>query len=292
MALPIVVGVDGSEAGLQAADWGADEAALRGVPLRLVHASLWESYERAVFPGAPETSERVLRDVLVEAAVKRVQQRVPDMKIVTQVVAEGPVPLLVQEAHGASALILGSRDRSGVAELLPDSVSLAVAGRAECPVIVVRGGSEDRDGAVTRGRVVLGVGEEGASANAIRFALEEAERRGAVLEAVRAWVRPGHAPAGHPLIKGEPAHAREQSAVQALDAALGEVPAGVRLHRRVVEGSARHVLLDASHEADLLVLGARRRPGHFGLHLGRVAHAALTRSSCPVAVVPEQAQHI
>ncbi|WP_448316081.1 universal stress protein, partial [Streptomyces sp. CO7] len=45
MRLPLVVGVDGSEQSLGAVDWAADEAALRGLPLRLVHASLWERYE-------------------------------------------------------------------------------------------------------------------------------------------------------------------------------------------------------------------------------------------------------
>ncbi|WP_159062512.1 universal stress protein, partial [Streptomyces caniscabiei] len=39
--LPVVVGVDGSEPSLRAVDWAADEAALRGAPLRLVYASLW-----------------------------------------------------------------------------------------------------------------------------------------------------------------------------------------------------------------------------------------------------------
>ncbi|MFC8434947.1 universal stress protein [Streptomyces sp. NPDC057253] len=34
-----MVGVDGSEPGLRAVDWASDEAALRGLPLRLVHAS-------------------------------------------------------------------------------------------------------------------------------------------------------------------------------------------------------------------------------------------------------------
>lgn len=54
MTLPLVVGVDGSEAGLWAADWAADEAALHGLELRIVHASLWERYEGPVFPPAPE----------------------------------------------------------------------------------------------------------------------------------------------------------------------------------------------------------------------------------------------
>ncbi|MGC0328001.1 nucleotide-binding universal stress UspA family protein [Streptomyces sp. SAI-170] len=292
MDLPIVVGVDGSEAGLRAADWAADEAALRGVPLRLVHASLWECYERAVFPAAPERLERILADVLVEAAAERARQRAPDMKTSTQVVAEGPVPALIHEAHDASALVLGARDRNGAAELLLGSVGLTVVGRADCPVVVVRGGNKDTAVARPHDRIVVGIGEWEASANAVRFALEEAERRGAVLEAVRVWRHPGHATTDHPLLIGEPAHVREQLAVQALETALSEASPGVRLRKRAMEGDARRVLLDASRDADLLVLGARRRPGHFGLHLGRVAHAALTRSACPVAVVPEQARHL
>lgn len=53
MELPLVVGVDGSEPSMRAVDWAADEAALRGVPLRLVYASLWERYEG---PRSPRTS--------------------------------------------------------------------------------------------------------------------------------------------------------------------------------------------------------------------------------------------
>ncbi|MFJ5999063.1 universal stress protein [Streptomyces sp. NPDC092370] len=40
MDLPLVVGVDGSEPSLRALDWAADEAALHGVPLRVVYACL------------------------------------------------------------------------------------------------------------------------------------------------------------------------------------------------------------------------------------------------------------
>jgi nucleotide-binding universal stress UspA family protein len=63
----------------------------------------------------------------------------------------------------------------------------------------------------------------------------------------------------------------------------------VRVRRQTVEGLARKVLVEASATADLLVVGARRRHGQFGLQLGRVAHAALHHSACPVAVVPQRA---
>lgn len=285
MDLPVVVGVDGSEPSLRAVDWAADEAALRGLPLRVVYASLWERYEHAVFATGGDRSEQILNGVFVAAAAERARTRIPDLQISTQVIPDGPTPVLVREARNASVLVLGYRGRGDVAELLLGSVSLTVAGRADCPVIVVRGGHNEGDGAYRH--IVLGVGEEAATANAVRFALEEAERRGALLEAIRAWRRPAHETTDHPLLAGKSAHTHEQRAVETLEAALRAAPAGVEPHRRTAEGSARTVLLDASHGADLLVVGARRHPGHFGLQLGRVAHTVLHHAACPVAVVPE-----
>ncbi|MFI6935799.1 universal stress protein [Streptomyces sp. NPDC050287] len=285
MHLPVVVGVDGSEPSLRAVDWAADEAALRGLPLRVVYASLWERYEHAVFATGGDPSEQILNGVFVAAAAERARARIPDLQVSTQVIPDGPTPVLLREARDASVLVLGSRGRGDVPELLLGSVSLTVAGRADCPVIVVRGGHDEGDGAYRR--IVVGIGEEAATANAIRFALEEAERRGALLEAVRAWRRPAHETTDHPLLAGKSAQAHEQRAVETLEAALRAAPAGVELRRRTAEGSARRVLLDASHGADLLVVGARRHPGHFGLQLGRVAHTVLHHAACPVAVVPE-----
>jgi nucleotide-binding universal stress UspA family protein len=88
-------------------------------------------------------------------------------------------------------------------------------------------------------------------------------------------------------MSGEPARLHEQQAVEALETALQDVPADVVAHRHVVEGHTRAVLVDASRDADLLIVGARRRPGHYGLQLGRVAHGVLHHSACPVAIVPE-----
>ncbi|MEW1923030.1 universal stress protein [Streptomyces sp. NPDC088360] len=289
MELPLVVGVDGSDTSLRAVDWAVGEAALRGAPLRLVYASLWERYEGTAFAGEMgQTSEPVQADTIVDAAAQRAHRREADVKISTEVLLDEPVPALLDEGRNACALVLGSRGRSGIAELLLGSVCLAVAARADCPVIVLRGSHDNRARPATHGRVVVGVGEVPESSAAVRFAVQEAAHRGVSLEAVRAWRCPAHETTDHPLLTGEPARLHEQRAASLLEAALLNLPVEVELHRRTVEGPAQKALLAASADADLLVVGARRRHGRFGLQLGRVAHAVLHHSACPVAVVPQR----
>ncbi|MFI9565910.1 universal stress protein [Streptomyces rishiriensis] len=290
MDLPIVVGVDGSEPSLRAADWAADEAALRGAPLRLVYASLWERYEgESLAEDVDKPSEQLRAEDIVRVAAARARRRQAGLEISTDVLPEEPEYALVREGRRAVALVLGTRGRAGLAEVLLGSVSLSVAAHADCPVIVVRPGNDNQVRAGARARVVVGVGEQGADSAALRFAVEEARLRRASLDAVRAWRCPAHESTDHPLFAGEPARLHEQHAAEVLDAALKETPADVDLHRRTVEGPAGRVLLNASHEADLLVVGARRNQGHLGLRLGRVAHAVLHHCASAVAVVPERA---
>ncbi|MEX3100966.1 universal stress protein [Streptomyces sp. ST1015] len=250
---PVVVGVDGSEASLRAVEWAADEAALRGAPLHLVHASTWRQ-------DAEDGWRRDCR--LLESAAHRAHRRVSDVRISTEVAAEDPEHALLRAARDATALVLGNRDRTGLAGLLRGSVSAAVAARAECPVIVVRG----RHGSAAHGRVVVGVGGPAA----VRFAVREAVVRDAELEAVRTW----RAPAGEN---------HEQRASAALERALRHAPERLRIRRRTAEGQARRLLVSASFAADLLVVGTRSRAGRLGL----VTHRVLRDAACPVAVVPE-----
>ncbi|MFJ9025656.1 universal stress protein [Streptomyces sp. NPDC102259] len=288
MDLPIVVGVDGSGPSLRAVDWAADEAALRGIPLRVVYASLWERYEgESLAEDIGKPSEQVRAEDIVRVAAERARLRRAAVEISTDVLPEEPEYALVREGRRAVALVLGTRGRGGLAEMLLGSVSLSVAAHADCPVIVVRPGNDNQVRVGARGRVVVGVGEQGADSAALRFAVREAGLRHASLDAVRAWRCPAHESTDHPLLVGEPARLHEQHAVEALDRALKETPADVDLHRLTVEGPARRVLLNASHEADLLVVGSRRNQGHLGLQLGRVAHAVLHHAGCAVAVVPE-----
>ncbi|MET8247670.1 universal stress protein [Streptomyces sp. NPDC005202] len=290
MELPLVVGVDGSDSSLTAVGWAVGEAARHGLPLRLVYASLWERYEGTVPSGSLDRpSEQVMAEHIVAAAAERARLRNPDVKVSTDTIPEEAASALLSEGNHASALVIGSRGRGGLKGLLLGSVGLTVAARAHCPVIVVRG-----DGAALGGtheRILLGAGDPDTSGEAVRFAFREAEVRGCTLDVVRAWRRPAFETSGAAALAEEPAHQHEEWASALLDALLRDAMAdhpAVRVRRTTVEGPAHKVLADRSAAADLVIVGTRRRVGHFGLQLGRVSHTLLHHAQCPVAIVPER----
>ncbi|WP_155056078.1 universal stress protein [Streptomyces blattellae] len=291
MDLPLVVGVDGSDSSLQAVDWAVDEAARHGLHLRLVYASRWERYEgaRPSF-GTDRPAEEVMAEHIVASSAERARLRDPEVKVSGEVFPDDAVSALLHAGPEAFALVTGSRGRGELAGMLLGSVSLTVAARAVCPVIVVRGAEQNLRGAF--GRVVVGVGDSTEGSGAVRFAFGEAGARGCAVEAVRAWRGPAHEHVDHPLLADDAARAHEERAsVNLTDALRGVVRdhPDVDVHRRPVEGPAHKVLLAASARADLVIVGAPRRHGHFGLQLGRVAHVLLHHSECPVAVVPQRA---
>ncbi len=93
-------------------------------------------------------------------------------------------------------------------------------------------------------------------------------------------------------VSGEdPGNQPETAASELLDRLVTEAAKehpDVPLRTATVEGPARKVLVDRTAAADLVVLGARRRTGHFGLQLGRVAYFLPHHADCPVAVVPQK----
>lgn len=288
MTLPLVTGVDGSEESLMAVDWAVDEAARHGLPLRLVHASRWERYERAVpSHSLNRQSERVFLENLVATAAERAGRRNPEVKVTTEIVPDDAADALLCDDDNAFALVTGARGRGELTGLLLGSVGLAVAARARCPVIVVRG---DKAGlAGSHERILLGAGEPATGEEAVRFAFGEAEARGCALDVVRAWRCPARESADDPALADEPSRGHEERASELLDALLRDAMAdhpGVRVQRVVVEGPAHGVLVRRSAAADLVIVGARRRHGRLGLQLGRVSHTLLHHADCPVAVVP------
>ncbi|MGW7412378.1 universal stress protein [Streptomyces sp. NPDC054863] len=289
MELPLIVGVDGSESSLQAVDWAADEAARSGLPLRLVHASLWENYDSAAFSYDFAGATRMdVAERTVIAAADRAAKRQADLTVSTAVVSDDARTALLREAHDASALITGTRGLGPLTELLLGSVSLAVAARAQCPVIVVRGGKANRDGIY--GKVLLGVQQPAPDHASVRFALRQAKARSCALEAVAAWRSPAQDPRLLPSASARFTRSYEQQVAARLDDALraADDHPGIRVIRTTAEGPAHKVLRDLTATADLLVLGAHHRRTPVGLHLGPTAHALLHHSRCPVAIAANQ----
>ena len=271
MTIPLVVGVDGSESSLEAVDWAADEAVRHGVPLHLLHAAA----------GDCDASD------VISAATARAEEGAPKVRLSSEVTHADAASALVGTGRNAFALVLGSRGLGDLAELLLGSVSLTVAARADCPVVVVRGAAEHRDAGF--GSIVVGVEEEKSSGTAVQFALREAHVRRCRLVAVHAWSAPFGAIAT-PQAPSWPLEAHRRAPAQVLDDALlgtAEKYRDALVSRRAIEGPARQALLEAASEADLLVVGARRRLGHPGLQLGLINHAVLHHAPCPVAVVPQ-----
>ncbi|NEB74248.1 universal stress protein [Streptomyces sp. SID14478] len=282
---PVVVGVDGSRSSLRAINWAADEAELHEVPLRVVHASLWQRYETGVETEDPDPfGDRRL----IDEALSWARAQHPGVKVLYEVLPEEPRAALLREARSARLLVLGSRGRGSIPELLLGSVSLGVAARANCPVVVLRGRQDNRVPAPGRNPVLVGVAHSPETSTAVQFAQTEALLRKAPLTAIRAWHCPPHETIDHPLLSVEPARLYERRAAAMLGSATRHVPDGVDIRRVTVEGTARRVLLDASYGGGLLVVGARRRHGQVGLQLGRVGHALLHHAACPVVIVPEQ----
>lgn len=271
MTIPLVVGIDGSEASLEAVDWAADEAVRHEVPLHLLHAAARDH----------EASD------VIGAASERARKGAPTVPLSSEVLHADASSALVDKGRNAFALVLGSRGLGDLAGMLLGSVSLAVAAHADCPVVVVRGGVAHRNSRF--GNVVVGVEDGEGSGTAVQFAFREAHVRRCRLVAVHAWSVPVGTP-GPPGLSGYALQASRHPPAQVLAEALRETAErypDVPVSSEVVEGPTRRALLEAAAGADLLVVGARRRLGHIGLQLGLVNHAVLHHAPCPIAVVPQ-----
>ena len=132
----IVVGVDGSEVSQSALQWAIDEARRRNAVVEAIHA-----WHQPFMTGYAELGEMDLGDYgteaqkVLDAAVAAVDTA--GVTVETAVVAGGPSQVLVEQAKGASLLVVGSRGRGGFSGLLLGSVSQQAAHHAPCPVVII-----------------------------------------------------------------------------------------------------------------------------------------------------------
>ncbi len=282
---PVVVGVDGSEESLLAAEWAALEANRQRLPLRIVSAPAMMPRMHAT-QVSPATAASVLRGASARAlrtAVTRAEEVAPGLEIASDLLSGPPALAVAGSGSGAAMLVVGTRGAGGFAAMILGSVSRYAAQRATCPVIVIRQASM----AVHR-EVAVGVRDPQDATEALTFAFEEATVRHADLVVVHAWY--WFPSALRATVDQDamdtPFHPEQISdeASRSLAASLNrwrEKYPDMRVRHDVIHGHPARVLANYSARADLVVIGRHGSPG-----IGSILHALLDHARGPVAIVP------
>jgi nucleotide-binding universal stress UspA family protein len=135
--------------------------------------------------------------------------------------------------------------------------------------------------------VVVGFDGSAAALSAVHYGAREALRRGCALRIVHAFGWPVILPPFHAPYD-EHGHGPRAAMLALLARTAHEVQADhrqVAVTTRLIDGSPGGVLVDASRDAQLLVLGHRGLGGFAGLLVGSVAAQATGHARCPVVVV-------
>ena len=280
---PVVVGVDSSDRAMDAVRWGADEAARRRVPLRVVSAFSWTEDHVVGQPGLDERDCDILLEQVrkaLAAAVDVATELRPELEVCQQLTLGLPINVLAAEARRAQLVVVGDRGLSRVGRLLVGSVAVALASQAACPIVVVRGRQPPATSSLP---VVVGVDGSPVSEAAIAFGYQAAADRGVPLTAVHTWWDTDPGPATQ-LFREEDQVYEQELLAERLAGWRDKYP-DVEVERIVARDRPTHRLLEQSANAQLVVVGSRGHGEFAGLILGSVSNALVHEAGCPVAIV-------
>ncbi len=171
-AREVLVGVDGSEVGLAATRWAAQEAARRNAPLRILHAGSYLGRRGTTAAPSPELHRA--RRITAQAYTVALHTA-PGVSTSTEIVPGDPTASLLRAAADGQLVVLGSSATGAADEMVLASVAMRVAARSPQPVVVVprRRPGEQTDRPVV---AVLGVGDRDDDEAVAEFAAAAAER--------------------------------------------------------------------------------------------------------------------
>jgi nucleotide-binding universal stress UspA family protein len=288
----VVVGFDGSESSVMAARWAAASAVLRGRDLVLVQAMVppvgGGGFAMSMPPSLDliDQLEAAAREE-IETMARAVRGEFPGLEVLGIVAIGAPSAVLLDAAETAELVVIGSRGRGGFRGLLLGSVGAQVAAHAGCPVAVLRGGPDPH-----ATKVVVGIDGSPAAGSALRFAFDEASRRGWSVHAVHAWDVPAYdlliVPAGPvPVPLRDVADDEVRLTAEALAGFREEYP-DVDVVEQLVRAPAVSALLDAADGASMIVVGTHGRGPAMGALLGSVSNGVIHKAALPVVVVPPE----
>ncbi|CCQ13532.1 putative universal stress protein [Rhodococcus sp. AW25M09] len=270
---PVVVGIDGSTAALDAVRFAVREARGRETSLRLVHVIEPHLQHETVY-GAPDVDGDYARTVLDQAAV---MAKTSDPTVIVEaIVLQGdPAKVMLSEAASACLTVLGITTENSLAAWVLGSVVHTVVESSAHPVALVRTFDSQRGGAVV---AALGDAEVSAKDVVVAQAFQEAAMRGASVLAV-------HAQAVSSILasalSGPPDGLHPESAMDVRLEPFGANYPNIRVASVYAEADAGSELVAVSDTAQLMVVGHERDRVP-----GPTLIALLRHSECPVLVVP------
>jgi nucleotide-binding universal stress UspA family protein len=282
----ILVGVDRSASSMAAVKWAAGDAAMRNVPLTLMHVVAPVVPAVAPWPEIPipqdyferqdDKARRILEDARRAVADSTADHGPP---FVYSVVVHGStVSTLVNESKIADMMVVGCRGEGAFGQVSFGSVSTGLVNYAQCPVAVVH----DEAPTPAQAPVLVGIDGSPASELATEIAFDEAFRRGVDLVALHAW-----SDVSVSEVPGLDFATMEVQAQEALAKWLAGCEArypDVTVHCVVVRDQPARQLVEHSESAQLVVVGSNGRGGFAGMLLGSVT-AAVTHAARTVVIV-------
>ncbi len=178
----VIVGIDGSQAAIQAAEWAVDEAVSREIPLRLVQV-IPEQAEPAPLASVGNVRMEVeFGETALRIAAAAVEATGKPVKLETAILQGGPASTLIEESGHAAMICLGSVGIGRFARALLGSTAAELAEGAHCPVAIIRTQqSQPKPGSAL---IVVAINDSPDNDQVVERAMEEAQLRQAPVLAV------------------------------------------------------------------------------------------------------------
>ncbi len=178
----VVVGIDGSQAAIHAAEWAVDEAVSQEIPLRLVQV-IPEEVEPAPLASVGnvrmelEYGQTALR--IASAAVEATGKPV---KVETAILQGDPAATLIAESRNAEMICVGSVGIGRFARAFLGSTAAELAEAAHCPVAIIR--TQQSQPKPDSALIVVAVNDSPDNDDVVEQAIKEAQLRQAPVLAV------------------------------------------------------------------------------------------------------------
>ncbi|CAN5664655.1 universal stress protein [soil metagenome] len=278
-AAPIVVGVDGSFVALRAARWAGAFADRIGAPLHIVTGTPYAGHNPSETVAAARAAAMAAHFDWAEEVLRNTKDVVRGdrsaLAVTTQSVNDPADMALVAASQTARMLVLGCDDVTATGAILVGSTTLATVADAQCPVVAWRGEPINP----TEQPIVVGV-RGPADDIALATGFEMAASLDVPLRAV------------HSLTRHREAVDREDWENQQWSQLNGQIDRwrerhpGVKVTLVCGPLKSSHALVQHSVDAQMVVVGNRRRNALVRGLFGSTSLNLLHHSKVPVVLCP------